>query len=80
MSGSGRTATPICCASWPSPATPSFVVMDDVQTGRLQPLLVDHRPVEFAINAFYPHRHHRPPGGPLRHRRRMNPGAAGGDE
>ena len=38
---------------------PSFVAADDLRAGRLVTLLEDHRPVEFAINAIYPHRHHR---------------------
>lgn len=37
---------------------PSFIVGEDLAAGRLVPLLEDHVPVEFAINALYPHRHH----------------------
>jgi DNA-binding transcriptional LysR family regulator len=37
---------------------PSFVVAEDLVAGRLISLIPDHRPVEFAINAIYPHRHH----------------------
>lgn len=37
---------------------PSFVVGDDTRAGRLIRLLPDHQPVEFAISALYPHRHH----------------------
>lgn len=37
---------------------PSFVIADDVASGELVTLLPEHRPVEFAINAIYPHRHH----------------------
>ncbi|KQP80306.1 LysR family transcriptional regulator [Methylobacterium sp. Leaf117] len=37
---------------------PTFLVGDDVETGRLVRLLPKHRPVEFAINAIYPHRRH----------------------
>jgi DNA-binding transcriptional LysR family regulator len=37
---------------------PSFVVADELAAGSLVRLLPDHRPVEFAINAIYPHRHH----------------------
>lgn len=36
---------------------PGFLSADDLEAGRLVPLLADHRPVEFAINAIYPHRH-----------------------
>jgi DNA-binding transcriptional LysR family regulator len=35
-----------------------FLVADDLKTGRLVRLLPDYRPVEFAMNAVYPHRHH----------------------
>jgi DNA-binding transcriptional LysR family regulator len=37
---------------------PSFVVADDLRDDGLVGILEDHRPVEFAINAVYPHRHH----------------------
>ena len=37
---------------------PSFFVADDLRDGRLVSLLEEHRPVEFAINAIYPHRRH----------------------
>jgi DNA-binding transcriptional LysR family regulator len=37
---------------------PSFVVADELAAGSLVRLLPDHRPVEFSINAIYPHRHH----------------------
>jgi DNA-binding transcriptional LysR family regulator len=33
-------------------------VADDVQSGALVRLISDHRRVEFAINAIYPHKHH----------------------
>ena len=36
---------------------PSFMVADDVRSGSLVRLISDHRPVEFAINAIYPHKH-----------------------
>jgi DNA-binding transcriptional LysR family regulator len=35
-----------------------FLVADDLETGRLVRLLPDYRPLEFAMNAVYPHRHH----------------------
>lgn len=35
-----------------------FLVTDDLASGRLIPLLPDYRPVEFAMNVVYPHRHH----------------------
>jgi DNA-binding transcriptional LysR family regulator len=37
---------------------PSFVVADDLAAGRLVRILEDYRPLEFTINAVYPHRHH----------------------
>jgi DNA-binding transcriptional LysR family regulator len=37
---------------------PSFIVADDIRSGRLVRLLRGYSPVEFAINAAYPHRHH----------------------
>lgn len=37
---------------------PGFVIAEDLEAGRLVPLLHSYRPVEFAINAIYPHRHH----------------------
>lgn len=36
---------------------PSFVVKDELASGTLVRLLPQYRPVEFAINAIYPHRH-----------------------
>ena len=36
---------------------PSFLVEEDMQAGRLVEILPDWRPVEFNINALYPHRH-----------------------
>lgn len=37
---------------------PSFIVADDIRSGRLVRLLRGYSPIEFAINAAYPHRHH----------------------
>jgi DNA-binding transcriptional LysR family regulator len=36
---------------------PGFVIGDDLAAGRLIPILPAYRPVEFSINAIYPHRH-----------------------
>ena len=36
---------------------PSFMVADDIRSGALVRLISDYRPVEFAINAIYPHNH-----------------------
>ena len=35
-----------------------FLIADDLESGRLGRLLPEYRPVEFAVNAVYPHRHH----------------------
>jgi DNA-binding transcriptional LysR family regulator len=35
-----------------------FLVQDDLESGRLIRLLPEYRPVEFAMSAVYPHRHH----------------------
>jgi DNA-binding transcriptional LysR family regulator len=37
---------------------PGFLIADDLEAGRLVRLLSEYRPVEFAMNAVYPHRHH----------------------
>jgi DNA-binding transcriptional LysR family regulator len=37
---------------------PAFLVADDLDSGRLIRLLPEYRPVEFSMNAVYPHRHH----------------------
>ena len=35
-----------------------FLVHDDLESGRLVRLLPEYRPIEFSMNAIYPHRHH----------------------
>jgi DNA-binding transcriptional LysR family regulator len=35
-----------------------FLIGDDLEAGRLVRLLPEYRPVEFSMNAVYPHRHH----------------------
>lgn len=37
---------------------PTFLIGEDVREGRLVRLLPDYRPVEFAVSAIFPHRHH----------------------
>lgn len=37
---------------------PGFLIADDLDSGRLIRLLSEYRPIEFAMNAVYPHRHH----------------------
>jgi hypothetical protein len=36
---------------------PSFLVADEIRSGRLVPLLTEHSRAEYPINAVYPHRH-----------------------
>jgi DNA-binding transcriptional LysR family regulator len=36
---------------------PSFLIEEDIEAGRLVEILPAWQPMEFAINAFYPHRH-----------------------
>jgi DNA-binding transcriptional LysR family regulator len=36
---------------------PSFLIAEDLEEGRLVPLLEGYKPIAFAINAIYPHRH-----------------------
>ena len=35
-----------------------FLIADDLQSGRVVRLLPEYQPVELAVNAIYPHRHH----------------------
>src|SRR5262249_29845982 len=37
---------------------PSFLVKDEIKSGRLVPVLTEYLQAEYAINAIYPHRHH----------------------
>ena len=37
---------------------PGFLIHQDLEEGRLVRLLPEYRPVEFSMNAVYPHRHH----------------------
>jgi DNA-binding transcriptional LysR family regulator len=37
---------------------PGFLIANDLESGRLVRLLPEYRPVELAMNAVYPHRHH----------------------
>jgi len=37
---------------------PSFLVKDEIKSGRLVPVLVEYLQTEYSINAIYPHRHH----------------------
>jgi DNA-binding transcriptional LysR family regulator len=37
---------------------PGFIIGGDIESGKLRPILTEYRPLEFAIDAIYPHRHH----------------------
>ena len=37
---------------------PSFLLIDEIKSGRLVPVLTEFLAAEHAINAIYPHRHH----------------------
>jgi len=37
---------------------PSFLLIDEIKSGRLVPILTEFLQTEHAINAIYPHRHH----------------------
>jgi len=37
---------------------PSFLVKDEIKSGRLVPVLTEFLQAEYSINAIYPHRHH----------------------
>src|SRR5262249_4487245 len=37
---------------------PSFLLIDEIKSGRLVPVLSEFLQTEHAINAIYPHRHH----------------------
>jgi DNA-binding transcriptional LysR family regulator len=37
---------------------PGFMIADEIESGRLVPILTDYRPVEMVMNAIYAHRHH----------------------
>ena len=39
---------------------PSFLLLDEIKSGRLVPVLTEFLQAEHAINAIYPHRHHLP--------------------
>jgi DNA-binding transcriptional LysR family regulator len=37
---------------------PAFIIADDLENGRLVPVMPGYRPVELVMSAIYPHRHH----------------------
>jgi DNA-binding transcriptional LysR family regulator len=55
---SGETLRTVVLSGGAICLAPGFLVHDDLEAGRLVRLLPDYRPVEFSMNAVYPHRHH----------------------
>lgn len=57
-SNSGETLRTVVLQGGAISLAAGFLVHDDLEEGRLVRLLPEYRPVEFAMNAIYPHRHH----------------------
>jgi len=55
---SGETLRLAACGGRGILLAPRFLLAEDLDAGRLVPLLGHYRPVEFPIDAIYPHRHH----------------------
>ena len=58
ISNSGETLRRVTLQGGGVCLAPGFLIADDLDQGRLIRLLPEYRPVEFAMNAVYPHRHH----------------------
>ena len=58
VSNSGETLHRAALAGAGVFLAPGFLVHDDLESGNLVRLLPEYRPVEFSMNAIYPHRHH----------------------
>jgi DNA-binding transcriptional LysR family regulator len=58
VSNSGETLRRAALAGVGIWLAAGFLVHDDLESGELVRILPDYRPVEFAMNAVYPHRHH----------------------
>jgi DNA-binding transcriptional LysR family regulator len=58
VSNSGETLHRAALAGVGIFLAPGFLVHDDLESGNLVRLLPEYRPVEFSMNAVYPHRHH----------------------
>lgn len=58
VSNSGETLHRAALAGVGIFLAPGFLVHDDLEAGNLVRLLPEYRPVEFSMNAIYPHRHH----------------------
>jgi DNA-binding transcriptional LysR family regulator len=58
ITNSGETLRTVALQGDAISLAAGFLVHDDLEQGRLVRLLPEYRPVEFAMNAVYPHRHH----------------------
>ena len=58
ISNSGETLRRAALEGLGIVLAPGFLLHDDLESGRLVRLLPEYRPVEFSMNAVYPHRHH----------------------
>jgi DNA-binding transcriptional LysR family regulator len=58
VSNSGETLRRAALESVGIALAPGFLLHEDLESGRLVRLLPEYRPVEFSMNAVYPHRHH----------------------
>jgi DNA-binding transcriptional LysR family regulator len=58
ISNSGETLRTVALQGGAICLAAGFLVHDDLEAGRLIRLLPEYRPVEFSMNAVYPHRHH----------------------
>jgi DNA-binding transcriptional LysR family regulator len=58
ISNSGETLRTVALRGGAICLAAGFLVHDDLEAGRLIRLLPEYRPVEFSMNAVYPHRHH----------------------
>src|SRR5216684_4735981 len=58
ISNSGETLRVAALQGVGISLAPGFLIADDLESGRLVRLLPEYRPVEFSMNAVYPHRHH----------------------
>jgi DNA-binding transcriptional LysR family regulator len=58
ISNSGRTLRTSALQGVGILLAAGFLIADDLESGRLVRILPEYRPVEFAMNAVYPHRHH----------------------
>jgi DNA-binding transcriptional LysR family regulator len=58
ITNSGETLRTVALQGGAICLAAGFLIHDDLESGRLVRLLPEYRPVEFSMNAVYPHRHH----------------------